>query len=202
MLVAEYRERTALFFITQERSTPMEPNMENLPVVVETELAENDVNGTVKKRLSKSVREEIALEYYSHSVTQRQLAAKYGVSLSTIHNIVNNLKFMKMARDHLDKEMQKADLRRQIAILQAVNAAPEAIQQIIKISQQDIDSTPMQYQYVIQNAAQQILDRAGVKAVNEENGNEIVIKFAEPEGMFKPGMPDLDTGAVTVSDAE
>lgn len=180
----------------------MEPNMENLPVVVETELAENDVNGTVKKRLSKSVREEIALEYYSHSVTQRQLAAKYGVSLSTIHNIVNNLKFMKMARDHLDKEMQKADLRRQIAILQAVNAAPEAIQQIIKISQQDIDSTPMQYQYVIQNAAQQILDRAGVKAVNEENGNEIVIKFAEPEGMFKPGMPDLDTGAVTVSDAE
>lgn len=157
-------------------------------------MARQDLVEAGGKRLPKRVREEIALEYYSKNITQHLLAEKYGVSSSTVNKIVNNLGMMKKARDFLDKEMQKADIRRNIAIMRAVNAAPDAINQIIKISGQDVDKTPVQYQYVIQNAAHEILDRAGVKAVSEENGNEVVVRFADPEGIFRPGMPDLDNG--------
>lgn len=154
-------------------------------------------SGTTK-RLSKKQREEIAIEYYSQNITQHMLGQKYGVSSSTIHKIVNDLKLMKKAKEFIGKEMEKADLRRSMAIMKAVNAAPDAINQIIKISGQDVDSTPIQYQYVIQNAAHEILERAGVKAVNEENGNEVVVRFADPEGIFHPGMPDLENGDVDV----
>ena len=159
-------------------------------------MARQDLVEAGGKRLPKRVREEIALEYYSKNITQHLLAEKYGVSSSTVNKIVNNLGMMKKARDFLDKEMQKADIRRNIAIMRAVNAAPDAINQIIKISGQDVDKTPVQYQYVIQNAAHEILDRAGVKAVSEENGNEVVVRFADPEGIFRPGMPDLEKGDV------
>lgn len=165
-------------------------------------MARQDLVEAGGKRLPKRVREEIALEYYSKNITQHLLAEKYGVSSSTVNKIVNNLGMMKKARDFLDKEMQKADIRRNIAIMRAVNAAPDAINQIIKISGQDVDKTPVQYQYVIQNAAHEILDRAGVKAVSEENGNEVVVRFADPEGIFKPGMPDLDNGTAGEESAD
>ena len=103
---------------------------------------END-NKKFGKRLPKKQREEIALEYYSKNVTQQMLAQKYGVSSSTIHCIVNNVKLMKMARDYVDKEMQKADIRRSIAVLRAVNAAPDAIEQILKIARQSVEDTPV-----------------------------------------------------------
>lgn len=165
-------------------------------------MARQDLVEAGGKRLPKRVREEIALEYYSKNITQHLLAEKYGVSSSTVNKIVNNLGMMKKARDFLDKEMQKADIRRNIAIMRAVNAAPDAINQIIKISGQDVDKTPVQYQYVIQNAAHEILDRAGVKAVSEENGNEVVVRFADPEGIFRPGMPDLDNGTAGEESAD
>lgn len=150
----------------------------------------------ISKRLPKHVREQIAIEYYSKNVTQRMLASKYGVTVSTVSAIVNNLKLMKAARDYVDKEMQKSDIRRNIAIMRAVQAAPDAIEQIIKIAAQSVEETPVQYQYVIQNAAQQILDRAGVKAAADDGANEVVVRFADPEGLFKPGMPDLENGTV------
>jgi hypothetical protein len=94
--------------------------------------------------------------------------------------------------------MDKAELRRSMAIMKAVNAAPMAIEQIIRIGSQDVEMTPVQYQYVIQNAAHEILERAGVRTLAEENGNEVVVRFADPEGIFNPGMPDLENGDVDV----
>lgn len=151
-----------------------------------------------QQKLSKKQREEIALEYYSKNITQKELAVKYNVSPVMINRIVNDLRLMKKAREYIKKEMDKAELRRSMAIMKAVNAAPMAIDQIIRIGSQDVEMTPVQYQYVIQNAAHEILERAGVRTLAEENGNEVVVRFADPEGIFNPGMPDLENGDVDV----
>lgn len=168
-------------------------------LVVQSEPAKPaELNAVQKQKLSKKQREEIALEYYSQYITQKELAAKYGVSPIMINRIVNDPRLMKKASAYIKKEMDKAELRRSMAIMKAVNAAPMAINQIVRIAGQDVDGTPVQYQYVIQNAAHEILERAGVRTLAEENGNEVVVRFADPEGIFNPGMPDLENGDVDV----
>lgn len=164
-------------------------------LVVQTEPAKPAAQ---KQKLSKKQRGEIALEYYSQNISQKELAAKYETSPQTISRIVNDPRLMKKAREYIKKEMDKAELRRSMAIMKAVNAAPMAINQIIRIAGQDVELTPVQYQYVIQNAAHEILERAGVRTLAEENGNEVVVRFADPEGIFQPGMPDLEKGDVDI----
>ena len=156
----------------------------------------------IRRRLTAKQREEIAIYYYSHNVTQKLLADKYGISQSTVYGIVNNLKLMKKAKDFLDKELDKATIRKKVAALKAIEAAPDAMDQLIKIMGQNVEDVPLQFQYVVQNASTAILDRAGVKPEADSNANDIVVRFADPEGIFKPGMPDLESGAVETSATE
>lgn len=176
-----------------------EANTEVKELVVQSEPAKPaEPDAIQKQKLSKKQREEIALEYYSQYITQKELAEKYGTSPYMINRIVNDPRLMKKASAYIKKEMDKAELRRSMAIMKAVNAAPMAINQIVRIAEQDVEMTPVQYQYVIQNAAHEILERAGVRTLAEENGNEVVVRFADPEGIFQPGMPDLENGDVDV----
>ena len=57
---------------------------------------------------------------------------------------------------------------------------------------QDVENLPPQYQYVIQNAAHELLDRAGVKPVDDSDSKEVRISFGDFD--FKPEMPSLDEG--------
>lgn len=173
--------------MARKRSTEIAP----LPVV----------QGKGMAKLTAKDREGIALYYYTHRVTQRQLAEQYGVSQCSIHSIVNNPKYIKKVNKLLDEEMARAELRRRTALVEASRAAPEAIDKLIEIATQDIDKNKGSTQYAILQAVQSILDRAGVKNVQEDD-NEIVIRFADPEMSFKPGMPDLDEEAAESSIAD
>ena len=143
-------------------------------------------------RLNAQQREQIVIYYYSNNVSQKNLAEQVGCSPQTMNALLNNPKWLKRAREYLKKEMDKADIRRTLARIKAIEASPDAIGQIIKIAMQDVDSTPQQYQYVIQNAAHEILDRAGIKPVEEDEKKEVRISFGDFD--FKPEMPTLDEG--------
>ena len=49
-----------------------------------------------------------------------------------INRIVNDPRLMKKASAYIKKEMDKAELRRSMSIMKAVNAAPMAINQIVR----------------------------------------------------------------------
>ena len=143
----------------------------------------------------------MTIYYYSHSVTQKAIGEMYGVPTTTVNSIVNNPKWMKKARDYLDKEMDRAEIIKNMALLKAMRATPDAMDQIIKIASQKVTSSNMNVQYVIQNACNEILNRAGVKAQNTDT-NEVVIKFADPAAAFEPGMPELEaSGRIDVTDS-
>lgn len=144
-----------------------------------------------KRRITNKMREEITIYYYSHKITQKQLGELYDIPQSSVNGIVNNPKWMKKAHDYLDNEMKRGEIMKKMTLLKAIQSAPDAMEQIIKIAMQEVKKDNMGVQYVIQNACNEILNRAGIKPVGDE-ANEIVIRFADPTAAFEPGVPELE----------
>lgn len=140
--------------------------------------------------LTKAQREELLIRFYTTSCTMTALAEEYGISQYAVSRIVHNPKNIKKAHTELEARKLKVELRTQVAQIKAMEAAPDAIDQIIKISQQKVTTENLPYQYVIQNACVELLNRAGVKPKVEEENNEIVIRFANEADSVKLGMPD------------
>jgi len=143
-------------------------------------------------RLTEGQRTAIVEEYYTTTISQQKLADKYGVTIRSINKILSDPKRVKRFERKVDLWKERAKLKNSLAQLKAVDAAPDAMDQIVKIAQQQVTKDNMPYQYVIQNACMELLNRAGVKPKTSEEDNEIVIRFADPgaAGGIKLGMPE------------
>ena len=143
-------------------------------------------------KLTELQRTAIVEEYYSTATSQPKLAEKYGVSVRAINKILSDPKRVKKFERKVDLWKERAKLKNSLAQLKAVDAAPDAMDQIVKIAQQQVTKDNMPYQYVIQNACMELLNRAGVKPKASEEDNEIVIRFADasPAGQIDLGMPE------------
>jgi predicted DNA-binding protein YlxM (UPF0122 family) len=140
-------------------------------------------------KLTPLQRNDIIEQYYTTTISQRALAAKYGVNPTAINKILSNVKLVKKFERKVELRKERAKLKADLVQLKALESTPDAIDQIIKISKQRVTKDNMPYQYVIQNACVELLNRAGVKSKVEEEDNEIVIRFAGNEDI-KLGMPD------------
>lgn len=140
-------------------------------------------------KLTPLQRNDIIEQYYTTTISQRALAAKYGVNPTAINKILSNVKLVKKFERKVELRKERAKLKADLVQLKAMESTPDAIDQIIKISKQRVTKDNMPYQYVIQNACVELLNRAGVKSKVEEEDNEIVIRFAGNEDI-KLGMPD------------
>lgn len=143
-------------------------------------------------KLTERQRTAIVEEYYTTTTSQSKLAEKYGVTINAINKILSDPKRVKRFERKVDLWKERAKLKNSLAQLKAVDAAPDAMDQIVKIAQQQVTKDNMPYQYVIQNACMELLNRAGVKPKTSEEDNEIVIRFADPgaAGGVKLGMPE------------
>lgn len=141
------------------------------------------------EKLNMASRMGIIHDYMTTSLSMEQVGKKYGVCGDTVSNVLNSKRYMAMYREKkVDPRRQRAELKKELVQIKAMESAPDAIDQIIKIAQQEVNNTNMPYQYVIANACKELLDRAGVKAVMEDGENDIVIRFAGDEPI-KLGMP-------------
>lgn len=140
------------------------------------------------KVLTEEERAELIAEYIeSHTnpnlkpLTQVEIGKKYGVSQTTVSNIM---------LDSGALERVRRRTRSNIILAQAImeSAAPEVAKRTVKSAMKDRDE---KFEYITQGDRRDVLDRAGVRASKEEK-NEVTISFAS--GGFDVGMPESAEG--------
>ena len=114
-------------------------------------------------------KEDIFEMYFEKGMKMREIAEVYGVSTNRISEILNHNKTFQKYEKKLTARKNRLKVRADIAALRLMEESTMAAEQVIRIAGQDVASTPIQYQYVIQNASTAILDRAGVKPKEEES---------------------------------
>ena len=141
-------------------------------------------------RLSMGEMMEMFRLHFEQGMTIKQLAEKYEMPYQTIGSYLNREKYYMRYARMLDAKKRKAEFRTLIAQIRAMDASPKMMDQIIEIASQDVASTPVQYQYAIQNAAADVLNRAGVKEKQEESKEVRVVL----ESGIELGTPNGDAG--------
>ena len=138
-----------------------------------------------EKKLTQEQEDEIIHEYVDSRidlerkpVTQMELAKKYGISQSVISRIISNSDVLTRMR-----RRTKSDVA--IAQAMAERAAPKIMAETIKDA---LKPRKDKLRYLNQNAARDVLDRAGVRAAKDEKP-EVVVTFASGH-MVKPAMPE------------
>ena len=123
--------------------------------------------GRSDSKLTDEQREQIVLDYLGEGTpTMRELAAKYGVSQQTISATISNSKTLKRLEDRARANVTRALIRAQL------NA-----DEIMRMTIEDAKKTRAdKYGHLHQNARREVLDRAGVRVVKEED-NAININF-------------------------
>ena len=136
------------------------------------------------KVLTEEERAELIAEYIeSHTnpnlkpLTQAEIGKKYGVSQTTVSNIM---------LDSGALERVRRRTRSNIILAQAImeSAAPEVAKRTVKSAMTDRDE---KFEYITQGDRRDVLDRAGGRAAKEEK-NEVTISFAS--GGIDVGMPE------------
>ena len=146
-----------------------------------------------KVKIPKETAWELVLKYYKGGVSMQNLSDEYHISKSHVSYLLNHPIYIKKITEWIEGEKIRVNARKEVALLRAAEAAPDLVSQIIKISQQEVTKDNMQYQYVIQNACTELLNRTNVKVKEEEQEKEVVVRFENmPSGglPFEPGMPD------------
>lgn len=129
---------------------------------------------------------QIMRDYFEGGLSQAALAEKYDAPEATIQSTIERPKLLEKYKIEIARKKAKAEIRAAVAAIKAQQASPKMTDQIIEIASQKVSETPLQYQYVIQNAASNILDRAGVKAPTEEN-KEVRIILESGIDLGEPG---------------
>ena len=123
--------------------------------------------GRSDSKLTDEQREQIVLDYLGEGTpTMRELAVKYGVSQQTISATISSSKTLKRLEDRARANVTRALIRAQL------NA-----DEIMRMTIADAKKTRGdKYGHLHQNARREVLDRAGVRVVKEED-NAININF-------------------------
>lgn len=151
-------------------------------------------------KLTNTQRKQIVIKYYEEQKSMKDLAAEYGVTGPNISALVNSPKWIRFMEMRLADKESKIRLRQNLALMRAVEAAPNAMERMVELSNLELTPENMPYSYLVQNASRDILDRVGVKKAAEEESKEIRITF-NGQAPFTPGMPKGDTAA-DAGDAE
>lgn len=132
---------------------------------------------------------QILRDHYEGGLTAAQLGEKYGAPEDTIQSYLGRPRLLEKYKVEINRKKAKAEIRAAIAAIKAQDASPKMMDQIIEIGSQKVSETPIQYQYAIQNAASDILNRAGVKAASEES-KEVRIILESGIDLGEPGDGD------------
>lgn len=119
---------------------------------------------------------QMAAMYFNEGMTQTEIAKQFGISPQTVSK-------------HLNKEdiLEEFDKRRKAQTLRAKIKLAAATERAVEVQAAYLDmELPINLEYLRQNAARDILDRAGVKTEAGEMGNSIEVIFKEP---IRPGIP-------------
>lgn len=143
----------------------------------------------VTPRFSDTTAMQIYRDHFERGMTQIELGEKYGAPSTTIESYLERPRLQEKYKAILARAKQKAEIRAAVAATMAQDASPKMIEQIIEIASQKVSETPIQYQYAIQNAASDILNRAGVKAASEES-KEVHIILESGIDLGEPGDGD------------
>ena len=129
---------------------------------------------------------DIFRDYYDKGMTERAIAERYEIPMSTVHKYLGLKKYNDKWSAIMAERERRAEARRRSAALKAIDASPQMMDQLISIASQDVGSTDIKFQYAIHNAAAAVLDRAGVGVKQEESKEVHVvldsgIDLGEPE---------------------
>ena len=114
-------------------------------------------------------------DHYDTGMTYEEMSKKWGAPIPTLQRYIEKKSLQEKYMAELERRKVKADIRARVAQLKAGDAAPKMMDQIIAIASQDVGSTDIKYQYAIQNAAADVLDRAGVKDKTDDSKEVRVI---------------------------
>ena len=140
-------------------------------------------------KLTQQEKEEILLTYiesrfdaekYKKPVTQQELARQYGVDRSTISRVISS-------SDEIEALNRRMRVDTLLSQAMAQRAAPKVMAEMIKDA---LKPRKDKLRYLNQNAARDVLDRAGVRAVKEDR-QELVLSFASGEAV-RPRMPERE----------
>lgn len=143
-------------------------------------MAKKDSKEPYNKKIPDEQREEICRLFYDEDWKQKDLAKEFGVSQSTISDIVNHPDNLTKMLKRTTAEKVRAQIKINHHLLEAANTQIE----LMRGNYED------QYKYLKQNAARDILDRGGVRAEKEEKPEvRITMDFGD-SGSFDLGVPD------------
>lgn len=114
-------------------------------------------------------------DHYDKGMTYEEMSIKWGMPMSSIQRYIEKPRLQEKYLAELERRKIKAEIRGRVAQIKAGEAAPKMMDQIIEIASQDVEKTPIQYQYAIQNAAADVLNRAGVKDKTDDSKEVRVI---------------------------
>ena len=140
----------------------------------------------IPPRFPDKVAMQILRDYYEGGLSAAQLGEKYEAPEDTIQSYLGRPRLLEKYKIEIARKKAKAEIRAAVAAIKAQQASPKMTDQIIEIASQKVSETPLQYQYVIQNAASDILNRAGVKAPAEES-KEVRIILESGIDLGEPG---------------
>lgn len=134
------------------------------------------------EKLTDEQKEEIVYEYlYGSTPTTAELAAKYGVSKSTISRVLSH-------SQTLHKLEQRAKISAQRALIRAQLNSDD----IMRLTIEDAKKTREdRFGYLHQNARREVLDRAGIRAKDSEEST-LTIRFADGAGFDMGETADVE----------
>ena len=125
--------------------------------------------------------------YYEEGKTIQEISSATGASVGHISVKLRNERLSNKYSQRLSERQKRMELRRQVATIKAMECAPEMISQMQRIASQNVNDTPIQFQYVIQNAASNLLDRADVKMGADEGAEVCVMIDTSGIQLGEPG---------------
>lgn len=129
-----------------------------------------------KKGASKA--EKMAEMYFDQGMTQAEIAKMFKITPQSVSKQINKKEIL----DEYDERRKAHALRAKIRLAAATEKAVEVQMGYLTME------LPVNLEYLRQNAARDILDRAGIKTEAVSEDNEIKITFATP---FELGMPNM-----------
>lgn len=143
-------------------------------------MAKKKGNEPVNKKVTNEQQEEICKLFFEEGWKQKDLSAKFGVTQSRISDIVNH-------PDNLTRMLKRTTADKVRAQIKINNHLLEAVDKQIELMRGEYD---VQYKYLNQNAARDILDRGGVRVEKDEKPDvRIALDFGDA-GAFELGVPD------------
>lgn len=122
---------------------------------------------------------QMAEMYFEQNMSQAEIGAHFGITPQSVSKHLNK-------RDVLDEY----DERRNAHALRAKIKIAMAVEQAVDVQRAYLDmELPINLEYLRQNAARDILDRAGVKEKDAED-KEFRITWVNPEAGIKLGIPN------------